>query len=62
VLEPIDPSDTAALSGLADYTAFVAPGALSVAAGGALPDTGGGNSNLFAGMALGDLDDTDFIF
>ena len=61
-LERIDLSGLTALAGFADYTAFAATGAVRPVAGGVLIDTGGGQSILLAGVALADLDNSDFIF
>ena len=61
-LEKIDLSGIAGLSGFADYDAFSASGAVNTVAGGVLIDTGGGNTILLAGVAIADLDNSDFIF
>lgn len=61
-LERIDLSGITALSGVVDYTAFVASGAVNAVAGGILIETGGGNSIFLSGVALGNLDTSDFIF
>lgn len=61
-LERIDLSGITALSAVVDYDGLWASGAMTAGAGGVLIATGGGNAIWLAGVAVADLDDSDFIF